>query len=155
MDLTGEETLPSNQGSIKAQAKFTYFRPSICWSRRRLDKMSSKKSFRLLQDVLEDKKLLRWRCFQDMSWSRLADFLENNNMFTTICTCLCYKEHVSFNWRSADSATKHNMFYLASLYLTNLKRIQDKSKIWCRGTSSIKQILIQHCWASKAIKTKF
>ena len=30
MDLTGEETLPSNQGSIKAQAKFTYFRPSIC-----------------------------------------------------------------------------------------------------------------------------
>ena len=82
MDLTGDETLPSNQGSIKAQAKFSYFRPSICWSRRRLDKMSSKKSFRLLQDVLEDKKLLRGRCFQDMSWSRLADFLENNKMFT-------------------------------------------------------------------------
>ena len=30
MDLTGEETLPSNQGSIKAQAKFTYFPTNIC-----------------------------------------------------------------------------------------------------------------------------
>ena len=43
---------------------------------------SSKTSWRRLEDVLEDEKLLRWRRLQDMSWRRLEDVLEINKMFT-------------------------------------------------------------------------
>ena len=37
---------------------------------------------RRFEDVLEDEKLLRWRCLEDMSWRQLEDVLEINKMFT-------------------------------------------------------------------------
>ena len=56
---------------------------NICWSWRRLQHVFSATILRLprrlediLQDILEDKKLLRWRRLEDMSWRRLEDFLK-------------------------------------------------------------------------------
>ena len=53
---------------------------NICWSWRRLQHVFSVTILRLprrlediLQDILEDKKLLRWRRLEDMSWRRLED----------------------------------------------------------------------------------
>ena len=92
----------------------------ICWSSRRLQHVFSVTSFRLSRrhkDVLEDKKLLRWRrlenvlkrCLEDMSWRRLGD---KQNVYWG---CLY--------------VTNLNVYltnqYFTNLYLTNPRRIQN------------------------------
>ena len=70
---------------------------------------SSKTSWRHLEDVLEDEKLLRWKRLQDVSWRRLGDkknvywgylYLRNLNVYLT-------------------------NLYFTNLYVANLRRIQN------------------------------
>ena len=109
-------------------AKFTrknlcrsLFPTNICWSWRRLQDISWKRLqhvfsvtilrlTRSLEDVLEDKKMLRWRCFQELLKTCLEDVLK---------TCLedALKICLEDVWKTLWRQTK---YLLRILYLTNL-----------------------------------
>ena len=109
-------------------AKFTrknlcrsLFPTNICWSWRRLQDISWKRLqhvfsvtilrlTRSLEDVLEDKKMLPWRCFQELLKTCLEDVLK---------TCLedALKICLEDVWKTLWRQTK---YLLRILYLTNL-----------------------------------
>ena len=87
----------------------------------------SKTSWRSLQDVLEDEKLLCWRRLEDMYWRRLQDVIS--------VTIFCLSRHLQdvLQIRLEDvlkmitgiSVSNHGLLtnlnqYLTNLYLTNL-----------------------------------
>ena len=114
---------------------------NICWSLRHILKTSSirlqrnnfsssKTSWRRLEDILEDEKLLRWRRIEDISWRRLED--------------MSWRRLEDLSWRHVLKMSgkrlgdKQNVFwsylYLTNLnvYLTNLvfhKPVSDESKM--------------------------
>ena len=88
-----------------------------------------KTSWRRLEDLLQDEKLLCWRCLEDMSWSRLQDVLKT-----------CLEDLLKILWRQTKyllgiseyiswDLTNLNVYltslYFTNLYLTTLKQIQN------------------------------
>ena len=79
---------------------------------RRLANTSWRHLARRLEDVLEDKKLLRWRRLEDVLKTCLEDVLEINKMFTRISVLI-------------HGLLRNLNQYLTNLYFTNQRRIQN------------------------------
>ena len=111
-------------------------------------------SSRRLEDVLEDEKLLRWRCIEDVLKTHCQDVLRTC-LEEVLKTCLQGKQrHVlKTSWRQSKcllwiSTSNHDLitnlnqyltnFYLTNLYFASLRRIQNSlRRIQCFNQNQI------------------